>query len=311
MLTKAGNVTYASKPGYDLMGKSVASSSDTDFTKFIFIKALHATDLVRNGHTHYAGQTNGKCPYCQQKLPGNFDKELADCFDAQYQENIAAINEFQSTYSYEMDNVVRVLEVNIANAMPGLDFSNYEIKLKLLRDAITINEQRIEAKLKKPTTIASLEDTDSLLIELETIIDEFNKKIKENNDIVADLKTKKVTSKTEFWEYLADYLKNEVATYKSTLVNIEAEVKTINAEMEQLKKDGFAIKAQVDELNKKIVNTEATIDSINNLLDNSGFEGFSLRAKEGVANTYEVIRPDGTVAEKLSEGERNFIAFLY
>ena len=28
-------------------------------------------------------------------------------------------------------------------------------------------------------------------------------------------------------------------------------------------------------------------------------------------NTYEVIRPDGTVAEKLSEGERNFIAFLY
>ena len=28
-------------------------------------------------------------------------------------------------------------------------------------------------------------------------------------------------------------------------------------------------------------------------------------------NTYEVIRPDGTVAEKLSEGERNFIAYLY
>lgn len=59
------------------------------------------------------------------------------------------------------------------------------------------------------------------------------------------------------------------------------------------------------------MNTEATIDSINVLLDNSGFEGFHLRAKDGVANTYEVIRPDGTVAEKLSEGERNFIAFLY
>lgn len=28
-------------------------------------------------------------------------------------------------------------------------------------------------------------------------------------------------------------------------------------------------------------------------------------------NTYEVIRPDGSIAEKLSEGERNFIAFLY
>lgn len=28
-------------------------------------------------------------------------------------------------------------------------------------------------------------------------------------------------------------------------------------------------------------------------------------------NTYEVIRENGEVAENLSEGERNFIAFLY
>lgn len=59
------------------------------------------------------------------------------------------------------------------------------------------------------------------------------------------------------------------------------------------------------------MNTKVTIDSINVLLDNSGFEGFYLRSKDGVANTYEVIRSDGTVAEKLSEGERNFIAYLY
>lgn len=65
---------------------------------------------------------------------------------------------------------------------------------------------------------------------------------------------------------------------------------------------------------EKITLNDATFSnevSINVLLDNSGFEGFHLRAKDGVANTYEVIRPDGTVAEKLSEGERNFIAFLY
>lgn len=79
---------------------------------------------------------------------------------------------------------------------------------------------------------------------------------------------------------------------------------------QQLKKDATAKKKEANELNKQIVNTEATIDSINVLLDNSGFEGFHLRAKDGVANTYEVIRPDGTVAEKLSEGERNFIACI-
>ena len=30
-----------------------------------------------------------------------------------------------------------------------------------------------------------------------------------------------------------------------------------------------------------------------------------------MANVYEVIREDGSVAVNLSEGERNFIAFLY
>lgn len=107
MLSKAGKVTYASLPGYELMGKPISSSSDTDFAKFI--KALKATDWVRSGHTHFAGQTDGKCPYCQQKLPSNFDKEIAACFDAQYQDDISAINAFQRTYESEMDVVVKAM----------------------------------------------------------------------------------------------------------------------------------------------------------------------------------------------------------
>lgn len=93
MLSKAGKVTYASLPGYELMSKPISSSSDTDFAKFI--KALKATDWVRSGHTHFAGQTDGKCPYCQQKLPLNFDKEIAACFDAQYQDDISRLMLFK------------------------------------------------------------------------------------------------------------------------------------------------------------------------------------------------------------------------
>lgn len=308
MLSKAGKVTYASLPGYELMGKPISSSSDTDFAKFI--KALKATDWVRSGHTHFAGQTDGKCPYCQQKLPSNFDKEIAACFDAQYQDDISAINAFQRTYESEMDSVVATLEGNVSAAMPELDLSEYEVKVQLLVDAITINKQRIAAKIKEPTSIASLEDTDSLLIEIGTLIDGFNKKIKENNEIVRDLKTKKVLCKKQVWEYLAELLKADVAAYNKALSDLDTEIKALKDKMEQLKKDATAKKKEANELNKQIVNTEATIDSINVLLDNSGFEGFHLRAKDGVANTYEVIRPDGTVAEKLSEGERNFIAYL-
>ncbi|WP_370816881.1 hypothetical protein [Blautia sp.] len=85
-----------------------------------------------------------------------FDKEIAACFDAQYQDDISAINAFQRTYESEMDSVVATLEGNVSAAMPELDLSEYEVKVQLLVDAITINKQRIAAKIKEPTSIASL-----------------------------------------------------------------------------------------------------------------------------------------------------------
>lgn len=50
---------------------------------------------------------------------------------------------------------------------------------------------------------------------------------------------------------------------------------------------------------------------INQMLRDSGMRGFSLQPKRGVDNVYEVCRPDDTIADNLSEGEKNFIAFLY
>ena len=157
--------------------------------------------------------------------------------------------------------------------MPELDLSEYEVKVQLLVDAITINKQRIAAKIKEPTSIASLEDTDSLLIEIGTLIDGFNKKIKENKRDSQRLKTKKVLCKKQVWEYLAELLKADVAAYNKALSDLDTEIKVLKDKMEQLKKDATAKKKEANELNKQIVNTEATIDSINVLLDNSGFEG--------------------------------------
>lgn len=47
------------------------------------------------------------------------------------------------------------------------------------------------------------------------------------------------------------------------------------------------------------------------MLRDSGMQGFSLQPKLGVEHVYEVRRPDGSIADNLSEGEKNFIAFLY
>ena len=309
LFNKAGRVTYATLPGFELMGKPIFSSSETPFSSFI--TALNATDWVRHGHASFGGRTDGKCPYCQQKLPANFEQEIAKCFDTNYTEDITAITEFQTVYEREMTGILETLKKNMDKVLPDLQLEEYQTKLQLLSNAITINLQRIAAKIKEPTTIASLEDTDTLLIELGSIIDEFNKRIQTNNDVVGHLRTEKVKCKQHVWEYLAFYLKDVVAEYHSKTAALDGEISALKTKLDGIVAEGRKIAAEISDLNKQVVNTEATIAGINALLHDSGFQGFSLRAKEGVQNVYEVIRPDGTIADKLSEGERNFIAFLY
>lgn len=163
----------------------IVSSSDTPFAKFMKALGDTASDWVRDGHTHYAGAAGGKCPYCQQKLPANFEADIAATFDAQYQQDIRDLGQFQTVYERETREIVRVLQGNASDVMPTIDLTAYQEKLALLESNFEINRQRIAEKVKEPSKTISLEDTDTLLLEIGAMIDEINKQIKANNDVVS------------------------------------------------------------------------------------------------------------------------------
>ena len=308
---KAGATTYGSLPGKEMLDKVIVSSSDTPFARFLKALGSTASDWVRDGHTHFSGSAGGKCPYCQQKLPANFENEIATTFDAQYQQDIRDLGQFQSTYGRETADIVRVLQTNTTDAMPSLDLRAYQEKLSLLESKFEVNRQRIAEKVKEPSKTVSLEDTDTLLLEIGAMIDGINKLIKANNDVIAAKKSSKEKCKTEIMQYLAFMLADEVTSYKDEVARLEKEIKEITERGTLLRKEISELTREISELNKHNANTEAAIDSINKILRDSGFQGFSIRAKDGVENVYEIVRENGTVAENLSEGERNFIAFLY
>lgn len=301
--------TYGTLPGRELLDKAIVSSSDSPFAQFI--KALNATDWVRQGHDHYAVHTSGKCPYCQQQLPANFDEEIAACFDAHYQQDISDLREFESVYQRETTAILEKLTANMQDVLPTVDLSEYKDKLALLESKISINLQRIANKIKEPTSIVALEDTDSILLDLGQIIDEINRQIATNNSIVNDKRKKQEQCKREVWELIAFMLKDQIADYKGALSALDTDIKSLQETIDNARKDYRRIMEEIRDLNKQGVNTEEAIESINILLRDSGFQGFELRPKVGVKDTYEVIRPNGQVATRLSEGERNFIAFLY
>lgn len=308
---KAGATTYGSLAGKELLDKIIVSSSDTPFANFLKALGSKASDWVRDGHTHFSGVAGGKCPYCQQKLPEDFENDIAATFDAQYQQDICDLGQFQTTYERETANILHTLRENTTDVMTSIDLQAYQEKLTLLESKFEVNRQRIAEKVKEPSKTVSLEDTDTLLLDLGALIDDINKLIKANNDVVAAKKSSKTKCKTEIMQHLAFMLASEVKSYTD-------EVARLNKEIEEITKRGFALKkeigkitTEISDLNKHNANTEAAIDSINKILRDSGFQGFRIRAKAGVENVYEIVRENGDVAENLSEGERNFIAFLY
>lgn len=198
--------------GNELLGKPISSSSDTPFAEFI--KAINATDWVRQGHEHYTDASDGRCPYCQRELPADFEDEIAACFDGQYQTDINDLRQFQEAYASDMHGFLEVLKGNLQNAFPRIDLTEYKAKLALLEKTIEANLQLISGKLKEPSSVVTLENVKTLRDEINELIEGFNSQIRENNEVFRLQRQKKAECTQKVWELLAFTLQSEISTYK-------------------------------------------------------------------------------------------------
>jgi len=295
--------------GADYLAEEVTSRSETQFAKFM--KALNATEWVKQGHANYVGHSEGKCPFCQGKLPETFEADIAQAFDEGYQKALAALENFESNYTTKMGALIAMFQGNLDVVYPKASTAEYEKLLAQLQTLVAENKQTISKKRQAPGEVFSLDDTDEIIKKIDAAIDEINTAVRENNEILAKKPDKKNECFNMVWEQIAFILKDEVEAYNKSKSDIEAEVKRLDGEVKSLQGKYRTLADEITTLNASVINTAATVDSINAHLKDSGFEGFTLREKTGVKGTYEVIRENGAVAEKLSEGERNFIAFLY
>ena len=295
--------------GNEILAQKIVSSADTPFAQFI--KAMNATTWVQQGHAQYHQNGDGKCPYCQQRLPDTFEDDIRACFDTQYQDAIDSLNRFFADYRNAANALVVPLQNIPAELLPGTDTTGYKDKLAAIKGVISANLQKITEKMAEPASVVELEAVAPILQELSDIIAGFNKLIRENNAVISQKPKKQAECKTAVWEHIAYVLSDVASRYRASDAALEAEATAANDIIGEQAYLVSKLDGEIAELNKDYVNTRATIDSVNLLLRDSGFQGFSIREKEHTPHVYEVVRPNGSIAENLSEGERNFIAFLY
>ena len=147
----------------------------------------------------------------------------------------------------------------------------------------------------------------------------FNSLIDENNTIVASKSVKKQECKEAVFALMAFDMKELIANYQQAKEQIDDEIKAQETKIKESYTSLTSINEQIVELNQQTVETETAMNNINTMLQDSGFQGFKLRPAKVLSDdkktptiNYEVVRTEtGTVAKNLSEGERNFIAFMY
>ena len=294
-------------PGFSLCKKIITGSSQSPFSEFVH--TLGALGWIQDGHKRFHEKGDGVCPYCGQTLPADFEKQLASCFDKQYEKDIEQLALFRSKYEQEMRMAIDTLEHN--QSIPILDLSQYNTQLDNLRKTYQLNMKELERKTVEPSAVVELEDTDAIIAGIDSLILECNKTIEVNNKIVGDRKKSQRECADEIRSHLAYELKDALAEYKSKKAVLDAQIIATDKEImtkQKIKKDA---QKDIEELGRQTVNTKESIDNINILLEDAGFQGFRIAEKRNTPNAYEIIREDGTSDDKLSEGERNFIMFLY
>lgn len=167
----------------DLLATSLTTSESTKFARFV--KIINNASWLKEGHDKYHSE-EGKCPYCQRKLPDNFEEKYKSCFDEDYQKSVNELISFRKDYEYKLTSFIKGLRENCVGTLPTLDLKLYNQYIDTLEDKLKINLQLIEDKIAKPEIIVELEKIDDLLTMIKgnvavnnVIIDE-HKKIIEN-----------------------------------------------------------------------------------------------------------------------------------
>lgn len=297
-------------PDSELVAKRITSSADTAYAQFV--EQLGALGWIEQGHEAYAASADGKCPYCFQQLPEDFEQQLASSVDEAYRQEVAALKEFTRNYQAATTNLLTISKSHeLTDLLPGLDLSEYDTQLDLLRMTIEANARTLQTKLRDPSMEAHLEPLDPILEEIDTIVSQANAVIDKHNAVVNDQKSQQALCSQQVWQRLAFDLHRRIYEYQSSKKTLESDIKRSDEVAALASSDVTKLEKAIERLTRQTVNTAQTMKTINKLLHDSGFEGFQLREKPDTPNVYEVVRPNGDIAHRLSEGERNFIAFLY
>lgn len=166
----------------------------------------------------YLGYTDDDCPFCQQKLPHEFEKSLEDYFDETFKADTRALSQFRDTYNSVADGLLAQAQTVLATDCSHLDKDKLDLELQALNAIILMNSQRIDHKVASPSIDMALEGLAEIPLRVSELINSANLKVSEHNRLVSGFSVEQNKLTDAVWRYLLDVeLKDTLADYKKML----------------------------------------------------------------------------------------------
>lgn len=274
------------------------------------IQKLNSRSWVEQG-TKLLQPTDSICPFCQNEtIDQNLREQFENYFDETYKGKIKEIKELKDDYSRISENFSKDIKELQKIFNPENIVSDLAQSLtSLFDDNLKIINYKIEHSNEKKTILSlnSQKTTLSLIIN----------RIKQNNELYNDLDTSKEKLIGDIWNYMAENCSQEIKDYGNKKIKYKRILDKLTNRKSVYDSKITLARQNIESLRSQTVNTKDAVDKINIILKNAGFEGFEIAEKDTVNNIsrYFLKRPNSTnvnpVFDSLSEGEKNFISFLY
>lgn len=292
----------------DILAKKILGKQDVDITAMI--NRLGNSDWVKQGLSYYCSN-DAHCPFCQQKVLSDFEKNIADYFDESFTQDSKAIDELIFDYSNQSTELKKQLQAVADTASKFLDHENFAAARTALEAALAANDLLLQRKKAELSQSVTLQSTKELLNAVSRFVTAANVEVTKHNGLVSNFSVEKQKLTSQVWKYIVEVdLKDDLENYERKRAGIQRAIDNLTSQIQNKTDEKRKAEIGLKTLEKSATSILPTITAINNLLKSFGFHSFSLAPANG--SYYKLVRANGDNAqETLSEGEKSFVTFLY
>lgn len=292
----------------EILNKKIIGKDDVDIGALI--NKLTNSDWVKKG-VEYIDSSDGRCPFCQQQLPDEFKIQLEEYFDETYQSDMNKVKALRDEYENASKKILQDLSEVLKRVGNGISYDELKLPYEELKNILAENDRKINFKIFNASNSVVLNSLEDIASRVNHIIEDINNDIKKHNYIVSHKKEERESLKKLIWDFIVSEMKTDIDEYLALENQLESSIEEFEGELSACVQEAKQTIEKLHEEQAKLTSVIPTMQDINDKLQKFGFTGFHLDAGSD-ERSYKIVRDSGeVVSDTLSEGEKNFITFLY